>query len=158
VKINKQTLMKQLNLQAHIEGGYFNRTYESSSTVNSRPTMTSIYYMLTNDSPIGYFHSNKSDIMHYFHLGDPITYLTISPLGALETFQLGPDICAGHVLQKEVKGGYWKASILKAGEFGLLSEAVSPGFEYRDMTFATAEMLQAQFPRIWEEIRAYVIK
>lgn len=156
MKISKQTLINQLNLQKHIEGGYFNRTYQSELTFNSRPTMTSIYYMLTNDSPIGYFHSNKSDIMHYFHLGEPITYLTLSPDGQLETFILGSDVTAGHVLQKVVKGGYWKASILKKGEFGLLSEAVSPGFEFSDMAIAKPEVLQSHFPDLWEKIKPYL--
>lgn len=152
----KHELIKQLNLSYHIEGGYFIRTYQSELQVNSRAFMSSIYYMLTDDRPVGYFHMNKSDIMHYFHLGSPITYFTISPTGELETFTLGHDLSAGHVLQKLVKGGYWKASVLEQGEFGLLSEAVSPGFEYSDMTIAEAEELKLQFPSIWKKISHYV--
>lgn len=149
-------LIKKLNLEAHIEGGYFKRTYQSPKKINNRAIMTSIYYMLTKDSPIGYFHSNQSDILHYFHLGSPITYFTISPAGELETFILGPDISAGHRLQSVVKGGYWKASILKAGDFGLLSEAVAPGFEYRDMIIATPDMLASRFPNLLEDIKMYI--
>lgn len=152
----KHTLIKQLNLLPHIEGGYFVRTYQSDFQKNSRAFMSSIYYMLTDDSPIGYFHMNKSDIMHYFHMGSPITYFTISPTGKLETFTLGHDISAGHVLQKLVKGNYWKASVLKSGEFGLLSEAVSPGFEYSDMRIADPEELKLQFPNIFGEIASYI--
>jgi len=36
--------------------------------------MTSIFYMLTNENPISYFILNRSDIMHYFHIGSPLTY------------------------------------------------------------------------------------
>lgn len=154
--MNKNTLIKQLNLVEHIEGGYFIRTYESERQMNSRALMTSIYYMLTDDRPKGYFHINKSDIMHYFHLGSPITYFTISPTGELETFTLGSDIAAGQVFQKCVKGGYWKASVLATGEFGLLSEAVSPGFEYSDMTIADSETMKSRFPNIWDEIAPYI--
>ncbi len=156
--MNKHELIKQLKLTEHIEGGYFVRTLQSPLEINSRPLMSSIYYLLTNDRPAGHFHMNKSDIMHFFHLGSPITYLTISPSGLLETFTLGNDLAAGHVLQKLVKGGYWKASCLESGEFGLISEAVSPGFEYSDMTLSTPAHMQVLFPDLWEKISRYVKK
>lgn len=154
--MNKQTLIDQLNLAEHIEGGYFARTYQSQLKADDRALMSSIFYMLTDDSPIGHFHMNTSDILHYFHLGAPITYLTISPTGELESFILGPDLTAGHVLQKVVKGGYWKASHLKVGEFGLLSEAVSPGFDYQDMRIASSAFFQSHFPELWDTIAPYV--
>lgn len=154
----KQKLIKTLGLTEHIEGGYFARTYQSPLQVSSRHLMTSIFYMLTSDRPIGHFHKNKSDIMHYFHLGSPMTYLTISPEGQLEKFTLGPDVSQGHSLQLLVKGGYWKASVLEKGEFGLLSEAVSPGFDYTDMTIAKAEVLRESFPHLWDQVKFYIAK
>jgi len=154
----KQALIESLGLEEHIEGGYFIRTYQSPMQSGIRPLMTSIFYMLTSEKPIGHLHKNKSDIMHYFHLGSPILYLTISPEGQLETFTLGPDILQGHSLQLLVKGGYWKASILQQGEFGLLSEAVAPGFDYSDMTIAKPDELQMQFPHIWDQVAPYVAK
>lgn len=154
--MNKTTLISHLRLQEHIEGGYFARTYQSERHFHDRSLMSSIYYLLTDDRPIGHFHLNKSDILHCFHLGSPMTYLTISPDGMLETFILGPDITKGHVLQQVVKGGYWKASILEHGEFGLLSEAVSPGFDYQDMTIAKASTLKLLFPKLWDQIVPYV--
>lgn len=154
--MNKTLLIQHLQLEPHIEGGYFARTFQSPHQVNAHALMSSIYYMLTQDRPIGHFHKNQSDIMHYFHLGSPITYLTISPTGVFETFVLGPDITQGHMLQKLVKGGYWKASVLNSGEFGLLSEAVCPGFQYEDMILGTADMMRSQFPNLWDKIAPYV--
>lgn len=154
----KQTLIEKLNLKEHIEGGYFVRTYQSPIQNGMRPLMTSIFYMLTSDRPIGYFHMNKSDIMHYFHLGSPLDYLVISPEGQLEKFTLGPDISQGHLLQLLVKGGHWKASRLKEGEFGLLSEAVAPGFDYSDMTIAKPDEFQMQFPHLWDQVAHYVVR
>lgn len=155
--MNKTMLIKQLNLVEHIEGGYFSRTYQSPIQANERALMSSIYYLLTDDRPIGHFHKNKSDIMHYFHLGSPLTYLTISPAGELDSFTLGPDIEKGHLLQKVVKGGYWKASVLKEGEFGLLSEAVSPGFDYQDMTLGDPQQLKGAYPDLWDQIKPYIL-
>jgi predicted cupin superfamily sugar epimerase len=87
-----RTLIEKLDLKEHIEGGYFSRTYQSPMQSAERPFMTSIFYMLTADRPVGHFHKNKSDIMHYFHLGSPMSYLTISPEGKLDKFTLGPDM------------------------------------------------------------------
>lgn len=124
--------------------------------LSSRPILTSIYYLLTDDRPIGYFHLNKSDIIHYFHIGSPITYFTISPDGKLEEFTLGHDLSQNHLLQLTVKGGWWKSSFLKKGDFGLISEAVAPGFDYADEVLATQEMLASRFPDIWDKIAMFV--
>src|SRR5690606_40803653 len=73
-------LIDTLGLDAHVEGGYFRRHYEPGSgrrlatEHGQRFSMTCIYYLLTADSPIGHFHRNRSDIMHFFHAGDPLTY------------------------------------------------------------------------------------
>lgn len=157
-QINKNDLIKQLNLVEHIEGGYFSRTYTSPFQINNRALMTSIFYLLTNDRPIGHFHLNKSDILHFFQAGSPIKYLTISPEGKLETFKLGYDLSQGQELQKLVEGGWWKASVLEQGEFGLISEIVSPGFDYADMTIGTYELLSRQFPQLIKQIEKYIKK
>lgn len=48
-----------------------------------------------------------------------------------------------------VKGGIWKGSELLSSQhhYGLTSEAVSPGFEFADMTLGENEKLAAQFPQ-----------
>jgi predicted cupin superfamily sugar epimerase len=99
---------------------------------------------------------NQSDILHFFQAGSPITYFTISPEGILDTFVLGTDVVKGQLPQLLVKGGYWKASVLLEGEFGLLSEAVSPGFDYGDMTIAEPDVMKALYPGLWEQIQGYV--
>ena len=65
-------------------------------------------------------------------------------------------IAQGEVPQLLVPKGYWKAAVLEAGEYGLLGEAVAPGFDYRDMTIAKADDIRAQFPAIWDELSPYV--
>jgi hypothetical protein len=160
--MNKQQLIEKLSLEPHIEGGYFCRTYSSDlkanlpSNAKPRCLLSSIFYMLTDDSPIGYLHKNKSDIIHYFHGGSPLTYLIIGPDGNLDKRVLGLDLDGGQQLQLLVRGGCWKATVLEAGEFGLISEAVSPGFEYDDMELAKREIIKNQFPHLWDRISKYV--
>jgi len=60
--MNKQQLIEKLSLEPHIEGGYFSRTYKSDLTTSvsydtkPRCLLSSIYYMLTDDSPIDHLH------------------------------------------------------------------------------------------------------
>ena len=158
--MDKQQLITRLALQPHIEGGYFRRTYQSGSTAGKAPggrrLLTSIYYLLTDDSPIGHLHKNRSDILHYFHTGSPLAYLIVHPDGRLERQVLGPDLAQGQQLQLLVRGGCWKASELESGEYGLISEAVVPGFEYEDMELATPELVRRRFPALWDKLAKYV--
>ena len=159
--MNEKQIIATLDLEPHpLEGGYFKRTYQSDTKFQSKGgekhLLSSIYYMLTSDSPIGYMHKNKSDIIHYHHLGESTTYHLVSPDGEYSQRRLGPDIAAGDELQLLVPGGYWKASHLASGEYSLISEAVSPGFEYSDNELATAQGLSQAFPEVFEQIKCYI--
>jgi len=63
----------QLQLEPHVEGGYFRRTYQSGYTHEAIPyattpryLMTSIFYMLTDESPINYGSLWIPDWLGYF--------------------------------------------------------------------------------------------
>ena len=151
-----ESVIKALELDRHIEGGYFRRTFVSDysasqgATSLGRKTMSSIYYLLNAESPVGHFHRNKSDIVHYFHMGDPIAYFLIHPDGELQEVTLGHNIEEDHKLQLVVPGGVWKASRLIANGafgYGLISEAVSPSFNYDDMTLGSSTLLKREFPQ-----------
>lgn len=161
-KLSADELIKSLNLSGHVEGGFYRQTFKADhrpmiSTENGdRVNMTSIYYLLSAKSPIGHFHMNRSDIMHYFHVGDPITYYLLNQDGTLETHILGPDPTKGHEMQMVVKGGTWKASkISTTGEYGygLIGEAVAPGFEYQDMQLGKQAELVSTFPQYSDLIK-----
>ena len=160
--MNKHDLIKQLSLVEHVEGGYFSETHRAKEEMQTaregqtRSVMTSIYYLLTDDRPIDHLHQNKSDIMHYFQAGSPITYILIDLNQTLSKVKLGLNLEQGEVPQLLVPKGYWKAAILESGEYGLLGEAVAPGFDYRDMTIAKADKIRAEFPTLWDELAPYV--
>ncbi|MEM1113219.1 MAG: cupin domain-containing protein [Pseudomonadota bacterium] len=158
---DRETVIRTLALEPHVEGGYFKRTFQADhrSKVDSgdgpRFTMTSIFYLLTEESPIGHWHLNRSDIIHYFHLGAPVHYSMIHPDGRLERAVLGPDLEAGQQLQLVVRGGVWKASHLPTGDYGLISEAVAPGFEYEDMQLGERDKMLERFPEHATLIKAF---
>jgi purine nucleoside permease/predicted cupin superfamily sugar epimerase len=155
-KLSAEELIKSLNLTGHVEGGFYRQTFKAdhrpllSTEYGERANMTSIYYLLSAESPIGHFHMNRSDIMHYFHVGDPITYYLMNQDGSLETHILGPDPTKGHEMQMVVKGGTWKASKISTNGqygYGLIGEAVAPGFEYEDMQLGKQADLVRNFPQ-----------
>lgn len=154
-------LIRLLLLEPHpTEGGYFRRTYESSLRCDcgygGRPLLTSIYYLLTQESPVGFLHRNRSDILHYHQLGAAVKYIVITPDGSLSEHILGPDIAHGETLQLLVPDGCWKASRLCGGEYALISEAVAPGFDYADNELATEEMTRRNWPALHDMLAPYL--
>lgn len=162
--LTKEALIQALALQPHVEGGYFRRTY--TAPVNTAPVdnapidsetgraaMSSIFYLLTEDSPLGHLHCNRSDILHFWQAGDPLRYTLLSTAGELRTVVLGPNLEAGQHLQLLVPGGTWKASALtpehREAGYGLISEAVCPGFDFADHSMAEAAEMQRRYPQHW---------
>lgn len=148
---NIQNIINALSLEPHIEGGYFRRTY-AAELDNGKCFASSIYYLLTAQSPVGHLHRNRSDIVHYFHSGHSIRYTLIDMQGNVSTVKLGNNIDQGEAPQLLVKGGYWKASELLIDQadpeqYGLISEAVVPGFDYQDMQIANSNDLLTLWPQ-----------
>ena len=119
--------------------------------------------MLTLDSPIDHLHLNSSDIVHYYHHGLPIKYTLISPDGDCSSIVLGTDLTAGHQLQFADPAGSYKAAELQctedsAADYGLISEAVVPGFDYADWSMATMDDVKRLAPQNWEAYKHLVSK
>ncbi len=161
--MTKQEIIETLNLTFHpTEGGYYRRTYESARLTETdgktRFMATSIYYMLTDDSPHGFLHRNKSDIIHCHHGGSVIRYTVISPQGEVSRHLLGPHLDKGETPQLVVRGGDWKCSELTGGEYGLISEVVVPGFEYEDNEIASFEQAVQLAPELIGEMERFIKK
>ncbi|MCJ1433281.1 hypothetical protein MMC27_002640 [Xylographa pallens] len=148
-----QNLISKLNLQTHLEGGYFVETdrdplrvpnpfrVDDSHTANllsnsnqddsSRSASTTIYYLLTPENPTGVFHRNKARTMHTLHKGRG-RYVIIhadqtehGQKDMVETFVVGHNVDKGERLQWLVEGGKYKASfLLPDSEGGNTSEGL----------------------------------
>lgn len=152
-QLSKEQVISQLKLSHHFEGGYFRQTFKANhrdkvtTPRGDRTTMTAIFYMLTDDNNIDHFHTKHSDGIEFYHMGAPITYHMIYPDGRYEKVVVGPDIQNGQQLQLAVPGGTYKAAELLAGTYGLVSEAVAPGWEKEDMIEINREALLEKFPQ-----------
>ncbi|MEO9943938.1 cupin domain-containing protein [Paraglaciecola sp.] len=153
--MTKDEVIELLNLEGHFEGGYFRQTFKAThrapviTEYGNRTSMTAIYYMLSTDNNIDHFHTKHSDGIEFYHMGSPITYHMIHPDGRYEKVVVGPDIKNGQQLQLAVAGGTYKAAELSLGDydFGLVSEAVAPGWEPEDMIDVSASELLKKFPQ-----------
>ncbi len=157
-------LINTLQLESHIEGGWYKRTYTDSSVYTTksgkqRALASSIYYLLTTDGPVGHLHKNTSTILHFFQGGDPLRYTLVSPAGEITNIVMGDQVSQGQQLQMHVPGGYWKASQLQKGPhgFGLISEVVIPEFHFDDMTLATIENIQQEHPHLTEKLQKLIL-
>ncbi|GAB1259962.1 cupin domain-containing protein [Aurantivibrio plasticivorans] len=156
------SLIELLGLEPHpLEGGFFRRTYTAKvhGEINNKktPIASSIFYLLTRDAPSGVLHRNRSDIIHCYHGKGAIRYYLVSPSGQLSTVTLGWDLAAGEQLQLVVPGGYWKASMLVSGDYGLISEVVAPAFDYADHEVANSTTIQNLSKQARELLSPFVL-
>lgn len=101
-----------------------------------RNSLTSIYWMPTSSSHRLWLAVNLSDHVHYYHGGEPFDYILVED-GVLRRVTLGPDFGSGQRMQVAVKGGTWKAGLLRQGasDYCLIGEAVAPGFDFHDFSW-----------------------
>ena len=131
-----QSLIKVLNLQPHPEGGFFRETDRdplrvpnpflkgsNESDDTTRNASTTIYYLITPESPMGNFHYNKSRTVHLLHRGRGRYVMIHADEGdagpkRIETFVVGRDVLKGEKVQWVVEGGKYKASYLLPDDEG----------------------------------------
>jgi uncharacterized protein len=154
--MNPQSIIMQLGLQPHPEGGFYRETYRCDESVaaedlparygKSRSLSTCIYYLLT-PGDFSMLHRLRSDEIFHFYAGDPVTMLQLHADGRGETVVLGQDIAAGQQLQVIVPKDLWQGMFLNdGGEFALLGTTVSPGFDFADFEVGDRADLIRQYP------------
>lgn len=87
-------IIKKYELLPHLEGGYFKRTYQSNSTIEtsggSRYLSTAILFLLKTED-VSRFHRIQSDEMWHFYEGDSILIIEIMENGSLKRTVLGKE-------------------------------------------------------------------
>ncbi|MFM7473592.1 MAG: cupin domain-containing protein [Crocinitomicaceae bacterium] len=138
-------LVEKLQLHPHPEGGYYKETYRSiRNTHNGLSLMTSIYFLLTSDSP-SRFHRIQSDEHWYFHEGSPLSIHLLDRC-ELTTIHLGLDLTNNETPHALVKGNTIFGSEIEHNEcYALVSCAVSPGFDFSTFELFTKEELLHEY-------------
>lgn len=147
--------IKKLNLEKHPEGGYFKEVYRANDIVSTpnrfagdRPASTSIYFLLTTDSP-SHFHRIKSDEIWHFYYGSTVTIYEIDQTGNIKQHYLG---CSSENeqagFQTYIAGENWfAAEIEKTNSYALVGCTVAPGFDFQDFEMGERENLIKIFPQ-----------
>jgi len=152
-----QDWIDHLDLDAHLEGGYYRETYRTDEVIpktalpdrfdGPRDVATLIYFLLPADS-FSALHRIRQDEVWHFYAGAPITLHRIAPDGTYKTQALGHDVTAGQQLHTVVPGGTWFGATVSAEEgYGLAGCTTAPAFEFADFELADRTALTETFPQ-----------
>lgn len=141
------SLVNDLKLLPHPEGGFYREMYRSPTIVNAdglvqKSAYTSIYYLLSGND-FSSWHRIKSDETWYFHSGGDVIIYFFDQNKALQTIQVGLD---AKCLQATISANTWfAAKPVNESAFCLVSCAVAPGFEFADFEIGKRQNLLSQF-------------
>lgn len=149
-----ETLIHQLALNPHPEGGWYRECFRSSAVVQPhdgrppRAALTSIDFLLMRGQHSAW-HRVRSDEAWHLLEGGPLCLWLLPPSGApLLRVQLGP---AGN-LRHIVPADWWQAAE-PLDDFAYVGATVGPGFDFADFGFgrddpALRRVLQQQAPEL----------
>ncbi|QGV78994.1 cupin domain-containing protein [Streptomyces ficellus] len=140
-------LVELLDLEPHIEGGWFRETWRTAGTTRPRGypgprTFATGIYFLLHPGERSRWHRVRSDELWLWHRGGPLL-LSLGGAGDEPSrpwdLVLGPGVETGEQPQLLVPAGTWQAAEPTGDEPVLVTCVVAPGFRYDDFTLATLE-------------------
>jgi predicted cupin superfamily sugar epimerase len=148
--------IKNLRLNPHPEGGFYNETYRANEKIalcglplrftESRCMATAIYFLLRSQDR-SMFHRIKSDELWHFHAGDTLEIFVLSQQG-LVVHKLGTNLEQGDRPQLIIPANHWfGAGVRAGGAYTLSSCTVAPGFDFQDFEMGNRELLLEEFPQ-----------
>lgn len=138
-----RTLIAELGLEPHPEGGYYRELYRSASKVQPddergpRSALTTIYFLLAAGQ-VSRWHRVRSDEVWHLYEGGPLELLLIDPQWSQSQSTLLTQASVAHSPVHTVPAGWWQAARC-AAPFALVGCTVGPGFEFEDFSFMRDE-------------------
>lgn len=153
-----ETLVKELHLLPHPEGGYYKETYRSEGVISNsclssdfkgdRNMATGIYFLIEKGN-FSALHKIKSDETWHFYYGDALEVIEIDEQGNLIVTKIGSNLSNGETFQYTVKANTWFGSrVSEGGSFSLVGCTVYPGFDFIDFELADRNILINTFPHL----------
>lgn len=146
----------KLQLQKHIEGGWYKEAYRSPlllrpemapDIVNGDRSICTHIYFLLQQHEFSALHRIGSDELWHFYDGDTLVVYELDTSGVLTEHLLGNDPGAGLLPFCMIRKGSWFGSRLApGGRFALVGCTVAPGFDFADFELAKAAELSREFP------------
>lgn len=144
-----QYYIKHLELEPHIEGGYFKECLLGKDTMTYRGQERNFYssiYFLLSKGEVSHLHIIDSDEVWYFHDGNPLTIYMISPEGELTCPKLGLDAANGELPQILVPKGYTFGAAMENDGFSLVGCMCAPCFRYETFHLPSRAEMLARYP------------
>ena len=150
-------LIRQFQLAAHPEGGYYRETYVSPDIIgraglpsrysSERRGAKAIYFLLPGDQ-VSKFHRIRCEEIWCFHFGFAMTIFIIHRDGTVQELLLGTEIERGEHPQLIIPHNVWfGAKVNKKNAYAFLSCITAPGFEYEDFELAERNALLQEYPQ-----------
>ena len=138
-----RTLIDELQLQPHPEGGYFREIFRSAASVqpaDSRPVrnaLTTIYFLLPSGAHSRWHRVASDEVWHLYEGGRLELLLAEPQLATVRRVVLqGASRNAGPACT--VPAGWWQAA-RPLDDYALTGCTVAPGFEFDDFSFLRSE-------------------
>ncbi len=133
------TIIAELGLQPHPEGGLHAETWRADMRAGKRPSGTAIYYLLRAGERSHWHRVDAAEACH-FYAGEPLA-LSIAAGSGVEPPKrhvLGIDLVAGQRPQLLEPAGDWQ-SAESLGDWTLVGCTVSPGFRFGGFELAARD-------------------
>ncbi len=150
----KDYWVKNLEMSAHPEGGYYSVEYVSPHKISDneleisfkgqRALASSIYFLI-EEGNVSNFHRLTSDEIWYYHDGEPLTVAVITPSGEYISYEIGLDFEKGQRPQVLVPAGSIFGSY-PTKDYSLVSCMVSYAFEFEDFELFKRDDLVKMYP------------
>lgn len=134
VNLSAQSLIENLGLKPHPEGGWYVETFNNSDG-NNRGSMSVIYYLLEKGQSAHWHRVRDADEIWLWHAGAPLTLYTKPDDGLVTKSVLGLDAASGQRPQVMIEKGQWQSASAIDG-WSLVSCVVAPAFVFDKMDFA----------------------
>jgi uncharacterized protein len=145
------SIVRQLEMQPHPEGGFYRESFRSLLVLSGLPhgaprnASTAIYFLLPADT-FSAFHRVRSDEVWHHYDGDPLALHVIDKDGTYEKILLGHNLNAGEHPQAVVAADKWQAAEPLGDTYSLCGCTVAPGFDFADFEIAKRDELGSLFP------------
>jgi predicted cupin superfamily sugar epimerase len=130
-----QSVIEELGLIAHPEGGWYGETWRATSVDGLRPTGSAIVYLLSAGER-SHWHRVDADEIWQFSAGDPLELRVWDEARSEVTrHTLGTALADGETIQAVVPAGAWQAA-RPLGQWTLVGCVVSPAFDFAGFELA----------------------
>ncbi len=135
---SSDTIVSELGMVAHPEGGWFVETWRAEAPAGQRPSVSTILYLLAAGERSDWHRVDAAEIWQW-SAGEALELrIWAEGDGSIAVHRLGGDVVGGDIVQVVVPRDAWQ-SARPLGAWALVGCIVSPAFEYEGFELAALD-------------------